>query len=679
MKRDDQILPFRLQADEDREKLARELRDKDRALNANVEGAPDESDAAMHEVDEEDELTEGYKTIVIHPGSQFLRIGLASDALPKTVAMAIASPFPHTESDESVGYEPLPKRQKMDDWKAEDQFGEHFNKKFAKMSADLKVDMRANKRKVLPNSKELAITYNKRTPPEQISEHNDPLRIDWTDIGAGTKDDVRIGLEAQRVPDDSKPPYRLWWPIQHGVVNEKDYWSRERLFNELEEIIIRTIEKELGIKYVNLHDYSCIWVVPDLYDKVYVEELLHMSFAHLEFKKVCFAQESLCATFGAGATIACVVDVGAQKTSIACVDEGLILEESRINLKYGGYDITETFLKMMLHDSFPYADINLRRRYDFLLAEELKCAYCTLNQGDIAVQTYNFHLRAPNQPTYKYHFKTYDETILAPMGLFDPSIFDNSRKLAGRRSLIARHNNFYDPETPDDPISTAQLEVYKYIKPQLGADRPSATGEVPSTPHKANGHLRMEIDLNGSSAVNSAAASPAPEGTPTPANGINGGSPGPNVDDSHTGTPAPSGPHIEPCSAEDLAEERDAIVPVIPLDLAVIMSIQHAVNKTADDRTKRLRDFLGGIMVIGGGAKIPGFGTFLEERLKSKRPDWADKVLVGMTPKDLDGQVVVWKGASVFGRMKAHQSWISPLEYEKLGARILHSRAIWFY
>lgn len=55
----------------------------------------------------------GSKIIVIHPGSQNLRIGLASDALPKTVPMVIARRSTTTESEEDGG-EPRPKRLKLD-------------------------------------------------------------------------------------------------------------------------------------------------------------------------------------------------------------------------------------------------------------------------------------------------------------------------------------------------------------------------------------------------------------------------------------------------------------------------------------------------------------------------------------------------------------------------------------
>lgn len=56
----------------------------------------------------------GSKVIVIHPGSQNLRIGLANDPLPKTIPMVIARKWSTSESEEHDG-EPRPKRLKKDD------------------------------------------------------------------------------------------------------------------------------------------------------------------------------------------------------------------------------------------------------------------------------------------------------------------------------------------------------------------------------------------------------------------------------------------------------------------------------------------------------------------------------------------------------------------------------------
>jgi len=705
MKRDDQILALRLQGDANRDRLVQSAKDRDRAL---ARAGNAEVPLVIPELQGEEPSSEtggidASKIIVIHPGSQNLRIGFASDALPKTIPMTLATKFPQTESEM---HEALPRRQ-FEGRTPDEQYGEEWSKKYTKMSADLKSDMRANKRKVLPNSKELVLNYNRRTEPDVIPTHNDPLQIDWTEIkdleDPESSASCFIGAQAQRVPDDSDPKFKLWWPMQHGWLNEDEYETTEHLYDDFETLLDRAIRQELGLtKNSTWPQYSCVFIVPDLYDKRYVEQVLKSCVTWFEFNRICFIQESMAATFGAGYTQACVVDVGAQKTSVTCVEDGLCIEDSRVNLKYGGYDVTETFIKMMLYDNFPYQEINLRRRYDFLLAEELKIKHCTLSQADISVQLYQFHLRAPNQATYKYQFKTYDEVILSPMGFFDPTMFDNSQKLRGRRKLIDRSYNAYDVDVPDDPASAAQFAILALVEPALGepatngvngTSQSQAINEV-STPvkEKPQPFDNLKNGANGTP-FGSNAPSPAPEGASTPApppfvfgggkDGINGGSPAPSGHARNGGTPAPNGTAVQPPagmfvdpavrSAKDIAIERDAVLPLAPLDIAILTSIHNAAK--GDD--KKLRDLLGSIMVIGGGAKTPQFTVVLEERLKAQRPDLAERILVSRSARDMDEQVVTWKGASVFAKLSTNDSWITPFEYERLGARVLHHKVLW--
>ncbi|KAK4247769.1 ARP8-like protein [Corynascus novoguineensis] len=711
MKRDDQILSYRLQSEANRERLVQNAKDRDRAMNtANANGdVPLPLDEGEEGPAPPTGLMDPSKIIVIHPGSQNLRIGFASDALPKTIPMTLATKYPQTESEM---HEALPRRQ-FESRTMDQQHGEEWSKKYQKMCNDLKVDMRANKRKVLPNSKDLVVNFNRRIEPEVISQHNDPLQIEWTDIEAPREDEpkssVFIGQQALRVPDDSNPKYKLWWPIQHGRLNEDDYPTRAHLFNDLETLLDRTFRWELGLKKkADWKQYSCVIIIPDLYDKRYVELLLHLCIELFEFSRVAFIQESMAATFGAGYTQACVVDVGAQKTSIACVEDGLCIEDSRINLKFGGYDVTETFIKMMLYDNFPYQDINLRRRYDFLLAEELKIKYCTLSQANISVQNFDFHLRAPNQPTRKYQFKFYDEVILSPMGFYDPSIFDNSTKLNGRRKLIDRSYNAYDVEIPDDPASAAQLAILALTQPSVTATTTTsfsgAPGEI-ATPSKERTQPFNFLSRNGDATGTpgtSKAPSPAPDGasTPVPAPYIfgssrdlnGGGSPAPSARNGGGGTPAPANgtsqlpstsfdgtasqqPQVRQRSAKSLAIERDSVLPIAPLDIAIMTSIQNA----AKGDEKKVRELLGSIMVVGGGAKIPHFAPFLEEKLKLRRPDLADRILVSRSAREMDEQVVVWKGASVFAKLPTNDSWITGFEYKMLGSRVVYHRVLWQY
>jgi actin-related protein 8 len=50
-----------------------------------------------------------------------------------------------------------------------------------------------------------------------------------------------------------------------------------------------------------------------------------------------------------------------------------------------------------------------------MLAEELKHKFCSMDEAQVTVQTWDFHLRASGQDTRKYMFKTYDETMLSVM------------------------------------------------------------------------------------------------------------------------------------------------------------------------------------------------------------------------------------------------------------------------
>lgn len=118
LKRDDQILALRLQNEDARNRMTKAARDKDRALANGAQNAtPADPDVDMEDAEdvEDGEETEtfGSKTIVIHPGSQNLRLGLATDALPKTVPMVIARRAAKSESEGNDG-EPRPKRVKID-------------------------------------------------------------------------------------------------------------------------------------------------------------------------------------------------------------------------------------------------------------------------------------------------------------------------------------------------------------------------------------------------------------------------------------------------------------------------------------------------------------------------------------------------------------------------------------
>ncbi|KIW17170.1 hypothetical protein PV08_04361 [Exophiala spinifera] len=686
LKRDEQILAVRSQQEEARNKLIKQHKDRDRALAQGKPVGPDgdiDMEEGEDEEEAEDEASSGAKTIVIHLGSQNLRVGLANDALPKTVPMVIARRAPMAESEENDG-EPAPKRAKLDNGRyppePEKRFGEDFQKKFSAMSNDLKVRMRMNKRKVLPQSRDMVTSYNRRNTFETITEHNDTMRIEWTDTGGDGKDapEYITGKAALRIPDQSTPRYKLYWPIKLGWFNEADYPSKRFLYEDIRLIVEDAIKSQLELKIRTRSDwgqYSCVIVIPDYYERMYVTSLLDMAITEFGFGRVCFIQESLAASFGAGFTTCCIVDIGAQKTAISCVEDGMVIENSRVNLKYGGRDITEAFVKMVIYNHFPYAEINLNRRFDFQLAEELKQKFCTMNEADISVQLYDFHLRAPGQETRKYTFKIYDEVILAPMGLFRPQIFNESGKLEGRRKLIDKSYDIYDGK-PNDPSSTAQAEILTSIAPDevltTTKNNPKTNGVTNGTTNGAKEESHNASRRPSFSNIKEMDATPQPSAASSPARQLDGT---PQPDDADGAAPRDEKPKVEEEVEEPLSiERRDDILPIYPLPNAIVTSITHA----AKNSPQKTSDLLSSIMLTGGTSIIPGLAGHLEDTLKGILPGYGKDILISRPPRELDPQVVAWKGGAVFGRMsRTNDSWVTPFLYEMLGERILAHKLMW--
>lgn len=183
------------------------------------------------------------------------------------------------------------------------------------------------------------------------------------------------------------------------------------------------------------------------------------------------------------------------------------------------------------------------------------------------------------------------------------------------------------------------------------------------TPTKPNGR---PADNEGTPKPNNDSPAPEEQGTPQP------GGAGANATDKETLT---TGASQTLKSLLHAASVRDRTVPLIPLHHAIQISIEHAAK--GDDR--KTRDFFGGILPIGGGSQIPFFKQFLEEELADTQTRFRKDIMVAPPPREMDPQVLVWKGASVFGKLGHNDSWISGLEYDRQGSRTLAYKCMWNY
>lgn len=575
---------------------------------------------------EESELGEekDNKTIVLHIGSQNLRIGLASNKTPTTVPMVIArkmrAPFAqercllkdicHVNEDGNVA------------------FDSEFDSNLKLLDSELKSWLKAQKKRSVPNGTQLVKNYNKISKPETVPPDDDPEKPDWIHFEQDDHVDVICGKEAFLLPLNEYPEYKLFYPIKSGVFNESDYASSQQLLADIYEIFKYSITSLLQIPVSQLSQYSVIFIVPDLYDRVYVEKILDILFFDLHFGKAAIVQESLCTSFGAGMSAACVVDMGAQKTSISCVEEGVVVPNSRIKINYGGDDITLLFMKLLMRSHFPYQDIDLKTPYDWSLANALKIKYCGLSEATYNVQLNSFFSRTPDKGTRKFTFKSLDETMLAPLGFFRPDIFENENKLHDRYTLFPVPVDVYDNQ-PNNPESLAQTTLLQI--------------STPISNIKANGkddeEKKEESDL----------VTPSVKFKP---------------------------PRVVYCGSLAAPEIKNEKL-IYPLDDAINQSIFSACDGNLSD--EKAKNLYSSILIVGGAGQFPGFAHLLEERIHSKRAN-IPTISVIPPPRSMDAQFVAWKGACIYNRIRiVSELWIKNSDWKMLGSRVLQYKTLGYF
>ncbi|KAI9282302.1 hypothetical protein BY458DRAFT_531241 [Sporodiniella umbellata] len=479
--------------------------------------------------------------IVIHPGSRNLRIGFASEAFPVCIPHVIARR--HRQPSEFKPTDPTLPSDALEEIKGE-----------------LKWRMKNAKRRAVPNAESQITGFNLNAPQETILDHNDPYKVEWTEPQGK---DHFVGQKALWFPINTSSGYRLFYPWSCGALNIEQN-SIQAVLGDLQAIWGSVITDDLQVEPTEYQDYNVMLVVPDLFDNEQLCAVIRMLLVDMGFRAVTVQQESGCATYGAGVSTAVVVDVGAQRTNITCIEDGVCQVDSRLSIAMGGDDVTRTFASLLKSNEFPYQQMNLALSFDWRLAEELKEKWCTMNEAEVSIQVYDFFVRTPFTTTTKYQCKVYEEVFLAPLCLLYPNVL----------------------------------------------------------PHK-----RMDW------------------------------------------------PHRE--AGDDTLPVKNK-VQGYPLDTAIAESIQIASNGSEE----KLKRYFTSIILVGGGGKIVNFSKLLEDRVLSTlvaQQSFIERVEVLPAPRELDPEVIVWKGATVMSKLEAaKEMWIGKKEWLEMGARCLKERAILF-
>lgn len=687
---------------------------------AMIESDVEDEEEEEEEEEENAETSSSSNTIVICPGSHYLRIGLSSDLAPIEVPHVLARRDGIMNANEGI-------REEEKDLMDESANGNDLAQGTDSLRTDLKSILRNMKLRPVANGRQQTANYNASVKPEKLAEHQDVFAVDWTP--SSTKENIVLGEKAERLDcfssdkrQEDEKTWNLFYPFKGGHFNYEEYAKhygtyacQAALMNDVitvwshaisapkdleKETANQVIDQGLGIPSSDWQFYNVVLVIPDLFLSAEVECLVNILIRDMGFAAVLIQQESVCATFGGGLSSGCVIHVGSEQSQICCVDEGLIVSESRIMLDYGGDHISTYFMHLLQTANFPYQECDLNKRLaDRWLADELKERFSTMDPTQLGLMINDFHVRLPDKQTRKFSLRTYDEIIIGPMCLFNPRVITFPKS---RRKLlpILSTTLMTDDETGETelgclPTTVAMTSCVRHLLPAPTptlvpvATTTTIEGSKQSTPvPPSNGKQQEESNknLDNQDGENSAVRSTVPSARTSPTPAVNGG----------TNETKPSKPttHERGSDQMEMDDQREKSLIDIPfeaskvaLDWAIWNSILASVSSSTSQNAidERIKRMVNNIFCIGGTALMPGLGMAIEARIQNYLSQWFTQqnkdsstipnVTVIPPPRDMDPRIVTWKGMAVLARLESTQDmWIMRNEWKMFGMRALREK-----
>lgn len=535
--------------------------------------------------------------IIIHPGSLNLRIGRASDFNPIRIMHAIARkirPNGHYYRDRI-----LPQIAK----ESLTEFEEHR----LQVSHIIQSCSQSDGRRRYATPSQQIAAFNRRSTPEFISKIETHTLENETIIG-----DEIINVNVN-------DPYNIHFPIKHGELNLHNEvgGSLSSVLTDLQDIWEHVLKTKMGIDLNILYQYKAVLVVSDIYNRSHLKELTSLLLNRMGFGSCFLVQDHVSATFGAGLGHACVVDVGDQKTSISCVEDGISQPNTRVRLEYGGADVTQVLHCLFEKCSFPYKECNIDNLKDAFLLKQLKEKYCHVNLDICGSQEKAFEV-CNEDKKFKYTMQIGDECIIAPLSLFHTELLIITGKTkAAKVQISASHQ----PDS-EDCFDAEYIRETSRRNAREQLDQIQGDGVIVQ-PDNQEEELVVDSFEN----------------------------------------------------ERDSKNDKDFVLPngqVIGIDQAVLLSIERCPN---EEMKKKM---YGCVLVVGGGMKFAGIGKWLQNKMAlsvvhSQRSEHLDIVT---STKDMDPAMTAWKGAAIMSCLEsAPELWINQHEWQKYGLRILREKA----
>jgi hypothetical protein len=289
---------------------------------------------------------------------------------------------------------------------------------------------------------------------EDIFENN----YKWTATSCEPK--YLVGREALTIAENDM--YLLRCPIKYGLFNTQ--YSYQGVIDDLTKITEFCLNQVLGIERKDYENLNVVILLPDLFIKPQVKALINIFLKVLGFKAAFVHLESIMATFGTALQSACVVDIGADKVNVCCIDEGMILDDSLIRKNFGGNDLTRLLYQMVSRKSsksyFPTHLFNINNPYHFRIIEKLKeneCEFPNLQNPSVQFVPKNIKLwlHRKNTSTKVLNVTINEPLYFTPLGLFYKELFESIK--SHNIPNLDFYNDIYEEQYSDAEDTMTEL------------------------------------------------------------------------------------------------------------------------------------------------------------------------------------------------------------------------------
>lgn len=387
----------------------------------------------------------GSNIVVINPGSANIRIGLAQQETPFNIPHCISrrtSQLPKRNVQDQMLNSQVTTAQHMERERAYDIIASllripFLGEEVANSSYPRKMG-RVDAYPLQNNMKEPVFTwtdvFEKDVPHSSTTEEDAPKEGDTSESSLLNESKIKVepisserkyreyicGEEALRISPTE--PYCLCRPIRRGHLNVSQHYPIQQVLEDLHTIWDWILIEKLHIPHRERNMYSAILVIPETFDSREIKEMLSIVLRDLCFGLAVVHQEGVAAVFGNGLSTACIVNMGAQVTSVICVEDGVALPTTQISLRFGGEDISRCLLWTQRHHQTwpPIRTDALSKPVDLLMLNRLKESYCQIKEGEIeAVAMVHSYEDGMPPGSHKTRLTALN---VPPMGLFYPTL-----------------------------------------------------------------------------------------------------------------------------------------------------------------------------------------------------------------------------------------------------------------